>query len=255
MRAARVGLRGVLVVGTIALLAGCPATTLLQLDSEWTDAYQAKMRAESDRDYLVENSSNKQRMLDLSNRAKKAASEMESASAKVAAYRVAILAAWKADEVGETQVEGIGDVGVAECSKLPKGGLSQPRDCALLELVPAFASYDKSARAAIALKRSIGTAAEATSEQQKQAGEILKNMTWAFGKVNEKRGNYLSAEVPNSFHDYLKAQMKRIYCVFVPLYGESALSRAPFRKDKALGEEIIGATKSLQDLGLSTSCP
>jgi hypothetical protein len=61
---------------------------------------------------------------------------------QVALYRLAMLSAWQAGELGESMVLGLRDKGGRACAQLPQGETTRPGDCSMIKLGAILAITD-----------------------------------------------------------------------------------------------------------------
>jgi hypothetical protein len=81
------------------------------------------------------------KLANLAHRAREAAPGAADPQSRIAYYRIAAIAAWKAGDAGKTEVLDISKEGSMLCDNLPPAQ-QRPTDCAIIELAAPFAVYE-----------------------------------------------------------------------------------------------------------------
>jgi hypothetical protein len=85
------------------------------------------------------------KLADLAHRAREAAPAAADPQSRVAYYRIAAIAAWKAGDASKAEVLDISNAGATACEGLPPAQ-QRPTDCAIIALATSFAVYEAGER-------------------------------------------------------------------------------------------------------------
>ena len=209
-----------------SLLCACTTVSLLQLDNEWTRTHQAQLQAEStpsSPEYLATDFETQ--LAGISDRAAAAGDKVATADAATAIgfYRVAALAAWKSGKQRENRVLVFSEKGRLACKSLPQGPASQPRDCALLEITPHLAAYDRDVRGMQAIKTAADSTATKTIPAEKlvETEDVIKSASAATLRIAAARKTLAGLPLPETFFSYLNATVERMYCTTSGFIGRA----------------------------------
>ena len=111
------------------------------------------------------------------------AAEQSTDRDRVAFYRVAAIAVWKAGAAGESLVVPISDAGAAACDALPAKDQSAPRDSTLIRLVAPLAEQDELTRNLIKLQEQVGQSGSLPSANLATLTTLLYGFETQFVKV------------------------------------------------------------------------
>lgn len=171
------------------------------------------------------------------------------APAAVSLYRIAATAAWGAGPPHNTRLLPISDKGGAACARLPNGDASQPRDCALLRLAPTLATLDEQSEIVRRLRDAGPTI---PSGQMTSALDAVGGVARNIKALLEKRS--VSGALPESFDDYLEANLNGRFCMLQGLVGRIDASGASADQMERVKASAREAQASLRDSSVPTAC-
>lgn len=225
------------------ILAGCPSITLVQLDNEWIRTYQSKAALrQSSKDFIASLSSFDENFAKISDHATEEAKKEKNPENEVALYRIAILSAWQSQGKREHRIVDLSMSGRAACGKLKDGDKSQPRDCALFRIVPAFALYEKKIPFVEAVIESSKSGKTLTLEEETVIFEKHAELNNDFNLLTTERANLLHLSLDEKFRAYIDEQWRRVYCTANGLVGVVSTNNSDMNyRNKAMQDELIRA--------------
>lgn len=233
------------------VLAGCQSANLISLDNEWRQTYIAMQNP----DFLVSGTVYPAQLADLSDRAAAAGAKAASSDPQTAIgfYRLAALAAWKSGELRADKVVEVADAGNALCSKLPNSIASQPRDCSILLVAPAFALHDREARLYADLLKAAPNPRPLSPQDLAAARGAIGQLSVAFNTVATVRDRTRDLNLPVSFNrDFLDFNWSGVYCTATGVYG---LINRNEPNEQMLGAAILAMQQTLISSNIPPTCP
>jgi hypothetical protein len=202
----------------LLLLSGCTAHSLSSLQQQFNELQTTRDSCESggapaSAVPVTCLSSYDGPLLDLARQARDAAPQAEDPRTRIAFLSLAAMAGWQS-RTGEglDLTDSVSGDGVAECDALDKSKFGVPRDCALLELAPAFARHVR----AVDYLRSIHYSGKALTDEQRaalagQAGTYIAGTWNVLASAGEKLKQ--DSKISPSVVAYLQEQRRRVWCV------------------------------------------
>ncbi|MFN3232351.1 MAG: hypothetical protein ACE363_09360 [Alphaproteobacteria bacterium] len=211
--------RGLALILTVLLAAACAgqvqtASSLRALDTRLKDTLVQKNVYESDP--IFNEVALNAALAAIAEEAVGQARETPEASSKVALYRIAAIAFWKAGEAGEGRIVNAVSEGLAACNEAAP---RPARDCAVIKLALPFAQTENEFRKLAILRRLADVNGGLDGNQFREAEGVLDQMIAATESLLGARPEIENAPVTESFILYLNRQTKTSFCHAIAAFG------------------------------------
>lgn len=190
----------------VLLISGCTALELREANQDLTDLYRAKTEAVRTSQWQQEISAD----AGLSALAKEAAAEGAKSSNsdlnRIAYYRIAATAAWQAED---PDVLAYADSGMALCTT--ENSPKVPRDCAMLSVIPGFASVDELTKKIDDINKRINAPNKPSTEQE--VADVLTNISWRVEALLRNRDKIKQSNTNPKLIAEIDRQLGDILCL------------------------------------------
>ena len=228
------------------LISGCASLQLREANQDLTELYRAKTEAVNSGRWQQEISVDAA----LSALAKEAAAEGAKSRNpelnRISYYRIAATAAWQAED---PEVLIYADNGMALCTT--ENSRKVPRDCAMLSVIPGFASVDELTKKINDINRRINATANPSTEQE--VADVLSSISQRVGALLRNREKIKQSDTDPKLIAEIDRQLGDILCLhFNSLRGQAieiAGNRSTVFKNAQCEEYKV--MLEFRDLGIS----